>query len=137
MSVLELGGKGILIRFPCPCCGFRVHEDPPGSHMICPVCDWEDDPVQLRWPRMPGGANKASLYEAQRIFKEANPHLGETVEVVKNNFKHEVRDPGWRMIDFEIDDFEDYSSLHRDPWPDDRTLLYWWRDSFWRLPGVF
>lgn len=36
--------------YPCPCCGHLVHEAPPGSFQICPVCGWEDDLVQLRWP---------------------------------------------------------------------------------------
>ncbi|MEU0987837.1 CPCC family cysteine-rich protein [Streptomyces sp. NPDC005953] len=34
--------------YPCPCCGRLVHQSPPGSFQICPVCGWEDDLVQLR-----------------------------------------------------------------------------------------
>ncbi|WP_241494482.1 CPCC family cysteine-rich protein [Pseudomonas asplenii] len=29
--------------FTCPCCGYAVFEEPPGSHDICPICFWEDD----------------------------------------------------------------------------------------------
>jgi hypothetical protein len=37
-----------------------------GSYDICPICGWEDDVSQLRFPRM-HGANKVSLIEGQRI----------------------------------------------------------------------
>ncbi|WP_374940084.1 CPCC family cysteine-rich protein [Streptomyces finlayi] len=47
--------------YPCPCCGNRVLDAMPGSYEICPVCFWEDDGVQFRWPTMAGGANKVSL----------------------------------------------------------------------------
>lgn len=35
----------------------RVLADMPGSYEICPVCFWEDDGVQFRWPTMGDGAN--------------------------------------------------------------------------------
>ncbi|MDX2622394.1 CPCC family cysteine-rich protein [Streptomyces sp. NPDC012486] len=50
--------------YPCPCCGHRVLDAMPGSYEICPVCFWEDDGIQFRWPTMDGGANKISLIEA-------------------------------------------------------------------------
>ncbi|MCY7395562.1 MAG: hypothetical protein LH468_05290 [Nocardioides sp.] len=54
--------------FPCPCCGHLTLAEPPGSFALCPVCFWEDDPVQLRWPDYSGGANGVSLVEGQRNF---------------------------------------------------------------------
>ncbi|MET8428542.1 CPCC family cysteine-rich protein [Nocardia sp. NPDC004860] len=36
---------------------------------ICPVCFWEDDPIQLRWPRSAIGANKVSLIDAQGNYQ--------------------------------------------------------------------
>ncbi|MFJ9036815.1 CPCC family cysteine-rich protein [Streptomyces sp. NPDC102406] len=42
----------------------------PGSHAICPICCWEDDPTQFRRPFMPGGADRVPLVEAQRHFQE-------------------------------------------------------------------
>lgn len=53
------------VEFPCPSCGFLVFAESIGSYDICPVCDWEDDPVQLRFPTMAGGANGGSLAEYQ------------------------------------------------------------------------
>ena len=52
---------------PCPCCGFLTISGEYGSYSICPVCDWEDDPVQLANPTSGGGANKQSLAEAQAL----------------------------------------------------------------------
>jgi hypothetical protein len=40
----------VSLRFPCPCCGYRVFQRPPGNHEKCPVCLWEDDLSQLRFP---------------------------------------------------------------------------------------
>lgn len=57
-------------RNPCPCCGHRVLDAVPGSYEICPVCFWEDDGVQFRWPAMDGGANKASLVGAQLNYQD-------------------------------------------------------------------
>ncbi len=52
--------------YPCPACGFEVFDDMPGSYQICPICDWEDDAVQLKFPAMRGGANGESLFEKQQ-----------------------------------------------------------------------
>jgi hypothetical protein len=54
--------------YPCPCCGHLTLGEPPGSYEGCPVCFWEDDVVQLRWPTWAGGANKPALIDAQRNF---------------------------------------------------------------------
>jgi hypothetical protein len=52
-------------KYTCPCCGFFVFSEPPGSNEICSICGWEDDGVQLRYPGMSGGANSESLYHCQ------------------------------------------------------------------------
>ena len=53
----------------CPCCGHLVFDESPGSYDICPVCFWEDDIVQLRWPDWAGGANKPSLLDGQANYQ--------------------------------------------------------------------
>ncbi|MFF1900798.1 CPCC family cysteine-rich protein [Streptomyces sp. NPDC058206] len=40
-----------MLTFPCVCCGHLTLGEPPGSYEICSVCFWEDDRVQLRWPK--------------------------------------------------------------------------------------
>ena len=58
---------------PCPCCGFLTLEGEYASYVICPLCDWEDDPVQLANPTSEGGANKKSLVQAQAAATEKYP----------------------------------------------------------------
>jgi hypothetical protein len=53
----------------CPCCANKTL-DGAGNHEICPVCFWEDDPVQRDDPAYPGGANRISLKQAKRNFLE-------------------------------------------------------------------
>ncbi len=54
--------------YPCPACGF---ESPAGGYDTCPVCDWEDDEVQLRFPALRGRANKESLVRWQvRVVRQ-------------------------------------------------------------------
>ncbi|XYQ53356.1 CPCC family cysteine-rich protein [Pectobacterium carotovorum] len=55
-------------EFLCPCCGERTIYAL-GDYEICPVCNWEDDPVQSREPDCAGGANQMSLNEAKEAFK--------------------------------------------------------------------
>ncbi|HGH4687971.1 MULTISPECIES: CPCC family cysteine-rich protein [Enterobacter] len=55
---------------PCPCCGqYEFPEE--GSYEICPVCNWEDDPVQAEDPDYRGGANVMSLNEAREAFRQS------------------------------------------------------------------
>jgi anaerobic ribonucleoside-triphosphate reductase len=53
----------------CPCCEQHAFYEK-DSYEICPVCNWEDDPVQSRKPDFPGGANLMSLNEAREAFKQ-------------------------------------------------------------------
>lgn len=46
---------------PCPVCG-KTHV---AEYDICDVCGWENDPVQLFEPSLPGGANEMSLQQAK------------------------------------------------------------------------
>lgn len=77
-------------EFPCPACGFLTFNEPPGSYDICKICGWEDDPVQLAHPRMQGGANRESLYEAQTKVVSKYPLTIQELDGVK-------RDPQWRL----------------------------------------
>ena len=52
----------------CPVCG-KYYFSEAGGYEICPVCGWEDDPVQRRFPEMEGGANKDCLTEARRKYE--------------------------------------------------------------------
>ena len=57
------------MSYQCPCCGFYTFQSPPdGSYEICPVCFWEDDPVQAEDQGRTGGANHVSLQKARLNF---------------------------------------------------------------------
>ncbi|MEU9092827.1 CPCC family cysteine-rich protein [Streptomyces sp. NPDC048428] len=118
-------------RSPCPCCGHLVHDGPPGSSLVCPVCFWEDDVVQLRWPLLTGGANKCSLVNAQRTYREIQAIELRFVVNVRKPALDEPFDEGFRSIELAVDHFEEVS-VQEEPWPVDRRVLYWWRPTFWR-----
>lgn len=55
------------LEHSCSCCG--QYEFPKeGIYEICPVCNWEDDPVQSEEHDYRGGANIMSLNEAREAF---------------------------------------------------------------------
>jgi hypothetical protein len=90
------------------------------------VCFWEDDAVQLRWPDWSGGANKPSLIEAQQNFRRFGACEERLVRHIRNAKDDEPLEPGWRLIDPLCDHFE-RPGEQEVPWPEDRTVLYWWR----------
>ncbi|MCB9261331.1 MAG: hypothetical protein H6607_02990 [Flavobacteriales bacterium] len=84
-------------KFACPCCGHKTFtEKPNGTYDICPVCFWEDDPIQLDDPYYEGGANTISLRQAQKNFIE----FGACDEEMKRNVRpanyKEPKDKNWK-----------------------------------------
>lgn len=92
---------------------------------------WEYCAVQLRWPELAGGANKSSLIEAQLNYETYRSAEKRVREFVRPPTVGEPLEPGWRVIDSRLDNFEQIGD-NRTPWPEDLTVLYWWRHSFWR-----
>ncbi|MCR5182245.1 MAG: hypothetical protein K6D56_04430 [Clostridia bacterium] len=56
-------------QYICPVCG-RHHFMERNAYEICPVCGWEDDPVQRREPDFEGGANELSLNQYRSRYQE-------------------------------------------------------------------
>jgi hypothetical protein len=57
------------MTYPCPCCRLKtLSEKPPGTYEVCPVCYWEDDPVQFENEEYAGGANRVSLLTARENY---------------------------------------------------------------------
>lgn len=116
-------------EYPCPCCGWLVFREPPGSYDICPICFWEDDLVQLRWPDFGGGANGPSLIDAQAIFAERGAMEERFLRHVRAPAPTEQHDPEWRPFDPEVDTIEghvqgqDYGMKY----VEHRTAYYYWR----------
>jgi Cysteine-rich CPCC len=110
------------MAFPCPSCGSSSFTEAPGSNETCGICGWEDDPVQLRFPLMGGGANRLSLYAAQRAF------------IVSHGVAKD-RDPFWRPLDRRRDFLE---PVNEDPdvdigltGPNNSEELFYWGPKYW------
>jgi hypothetical protein len=120
-------------RYPCPCCGYLTSSGP-GSYDICPICGWEDDLSQLRFPKMAGGANHVSLVEAQANFAATGASEERGIAHVRPGRPDDTRDPSWRPIDLTRDNVElpargvEYGHTY----PHDSTQLYYWLPTYWR-----
>ena len=79
-------------RYICPCCGYRTLTEPPGSYDICPVCYWEDDPIQRQEPDYAGGANVPSLLEARENYKKCGVSETRFADKVRAPYKEEEVD---------------------------------------------
>lgn len=119
--------------YPCVCCGHLTASEPPGNYEICPICFWEDDAVQLRWPNISGGANKVSLIQGQANYREFGACESRLIPHVRRPRDDEEIEAGWRPIDEYRDRFEDWEADPKADWPDDITVLYWWRPNWWKL----
>jgi hypothetical protein len=116
-------------KFPCPCCGYLTLNEGPGQYDVCPICYWEDDLSQLRFPTMGGGANKPSLLEAQIKFAETGAIEERFLPHVRKPNSGDIRDVDWRPLNTQIDHIEvpergrDYGTTYND----DLTIYYYWR----------
>ncbi len=107
----------------------------PGGNERCPICLWEDDLAQLRFPRLPGSANHVSLEDGQQNFAACGVaerrHRGEG----RAPLDMERRDEGWRPLDPARDNIEEpqRGTNYADSYPlADTTVLYYWRETYWR-----
>jgi len=67
----------------CPCCEM-YHFKNQDFYEFCPICHWQDDPVQRRAHDYIGGANKLSLNQYRIQWKEAQL-LQEISQVEENS----------------------------------------------------
>lgn len=121
--------------YPCPCCGYLVFHRQPGGHERCPICQWEDDLAQLRFPRMPGGANGVSLERAQQNYATIGVAERRRLGEGRRPFDDEPRERGWRPLDPRRDNPEEPQRGvdYAESYPlDDPTVLYYWRSTYWR-----
>lgn len=115
--------------FPCPCCGYLVFAEPPGSDDICMICFWEDDAAQLRFPTLGDQTNFVPLAEAQLNYARFGAIEERFAGDVRKPTPDDARDPEFRPIE-PHDSFEDVPTEAGGP--SDPTALYYWRPTFWR-----
>ena len=125
-------------RHPCPCCGHLALPQGPGDYELCPVCFWEDDIAQLRWPMSPDGANGISLMEAQQTYQRIGAMDKEFRRQVRRARRSEPLEEGWRPFDPSVD--WTAPTLDGERWPKNYEALYYWRTTYWngdpdRLPA--
>lgn len=110
--------------YPCPACGFLVFDNQLGSYDIYPVCHWEDDLVQYKYPTMSGGANTESLLTYQKECLKQIP-----LDITEHNgFK---RDQKWRPLQrtdsLKTDDLPQTKQGYFDAITDENLKYYWER----------
>ncbi len=113
------------IDLPCPVCGFKTFEENYGSYVICEICGWEDDGVQLANPCSEGGANKESLAEAQEKALAKYPLNVQLAEGYKRSHQ-------WRPLTKE--EIEEYKIQKSEKYYFNKAVLYesetyWAKDS--------
>ncbi|KAF3884751.1 MULTISPECIES: CPCC family cysteine-rich protein [Nostocales] len=139
--------------YPCPCCGYLIFDEPPGSYDICPICFWEDDVFQLRFACVDRSANNVSLLVGQLNYIEFGACESTCQPHARRPTSSDIRDPEWRVINLDVDNIEDFQPERifivnassdividkplplindKTPYPDDRTQLYYWRPTYWR-----
>lgn len=122
-------------KYPCPCCGRLVFDHAPGLHHVCPICGWEDDLVQLRFPTMPGSANTVSLKDGQKNYIDCGAAERRNAGTTRDPVEGEEVEEGWRVLDPKIDNIEqpERGQNYGESYPyEDTTLLYYWRATYWR-----
>lgn len=65
----------------------------PGTYDVCPVCYWEDDPIQFADPDYAGGANEGSLNEDRANFRAFGACEEEFVQYVRPPTAAEIAGP--------------------------------------------
>ena len=78
-------------KYKCPCCKNLTFEDKtPGTFEICPVCYWEDDPLQFKDINYSGGANKVTLKIAKENYKRFGAISKDFIKYTKKLNNNEI-----------------------------------------------
>jgi Cysteine-rich CPCC len=122
-------------RYPCPCCGYLVHNEPPGSYDICPICFWEDDLWHVGYPLKGGGANHPSLLEGQQNYLTLGACEERLKPYVRLPLPDEQRIDGWRRFTLatdNVDESENNLTYIREQFLRDPLSIYYWCPTYWR-----
>lgn len=82
------------MKHRCVCCGnLTIDDSDPIGYEICPVCFWENDPMQNENPDHRGGANRIFLNETHENHKKYGACDRESVPFVRKPYEKEKTDP--------------------------------------------
>ena len=88
--------KPIELNKYCPCCGYDSFDLKDRlEYSICSICFWEDDPIQFNEPEYEGGANRVSLIQGQKNFKEFSACEKEMIQNVRKPHSGDNLNPNW------------------------------------------
>ena len=73
--------------YECKCCGCLTIEE---KYDICPVCRWEHDPYQEKYPDHAGGANDVSLIQAKENYLRFGVCDERLAEFAREPFPQEI-----------------------------------------------
>lgn len=80
----------------CPCCGYDTFDpNDRGNYSICPICFWEDDPIQFDKPDMDGGANRVSLITGQMNYDKFGACEKDMARNVRKATQTDKLNPKW------------------------------------------
>ncbi len=97
-------------KYTCACCGYKtLFSNEMGE--ICPVCHWEEDYDDGSDPFHFSGANHLTLYQAQENYKMFGCFNRKMIKHARNPHDDEKKDPGWRSIQYNIENKYDCSQL--------------------------
>jgi len=119
-------------KFTCPCCGYKVFTQEPGSFEICEICYWEDEAKLLRYPKEKG-SNDLSLIESQLNFEKHQVSEPSLKCLVRSPNENDEKDKKWRKIDLKKDKIaEKKEKVLNDVnvYPHDMTRLYYWEENY-------
>jgi len=105
-----------------------VLDSGPGADDICPICGWEDDPVQLLNPDYEDGPNGMSLREAQERFASegyVNSNLRRVSRMLRRPRSGDRRDSTWRPYDPARDKVDHQPGEY----PEGTSWYYWRRNE--------
>lgn len=68
-------------KYKCPVCG-KYEFEQEDNFSICHCCMWENDGLQNHNPDYAGGANKMSLNEARKAYKEGKKVLQSRYRII-------------------------------------------------------
>jgi putative sterol carrier protein len=85
-----------LLKYTCPCCGYKTFNREDHLWEICEVCFWESCPIQNVEPLYLGGPNHISLAEAQQNFITFGACEECSLPSVRKPREDEPKDENWK-----------------------------------------